>query len=288
MGLAAVADRLYGLTPAEFTDARNAEASAARSAGDPGLAAEIRGLRKPSTAAWLVNTLVRRFGGEIDELLAIGAELRSAQRALAGDDLRRLSRERHDLIGALIARLGRLATELGHRLTEAVRREIAATLDAAVVDEAAAVAVRSGRLVRALAAAGFDPVDLAGAVAAPADLPTFDAAGIRARLRTVEPLAEPEPIATAAHRHLDDARSQAALAERALVKADATLSSAASEVDRAAARVRAAEQELGAAQSQLSSAQDRHAAADRARAVAAHTRDAAQRAAHSAEAALGG
>ena len=59
--LLAAADRLYGLTLAEFTPARDALVKEHR--GDKELAARLKALKKPSLAAWVVNLLVRRVPG---------------------------------------------------------------------------------------------------------------------------------------------------------------------------------------------------------------------------------
>ncbi|MER7616708.1 hypothetical protein, partial [Nonomuraea wenchangensis] len=78
MDLDEVADRLYGLSPPEFTAARTAEARAARDAGDAGLAREIARLRKPTVSAAAVNRAARAHPGEVAELLEVGERLRAA------------------------------------------------------------------------------------------------------------------------------------------------------------------------------------------------------------------
>ena len=275
MELVEVADRLYALTPAEFTQARNAEAAAARGA-DSDLAAGIKSLRKPSTSAWLVNLLARQRLSDLDELLALGAELRAAQQALDGDALRRLSRERHASIHTLAVHAGRLAADAGHRVADATNREVVGTLDAAVVDPRAAAAVRSGRLIRALAAAGFDPVDLDGAVAAPEHLPDIPQAGTR--LRAVQAPPEPVERPTQQQQAIDLAREKAALAERGLVKAEAVLAKATDAVEVARTRLAAAEAATREARAALAVAEHERNAAGRARTAATRDRDAARRA----------
>lgn len=61
--LDAVAVELYGLTPDEFTAARNQLAKNV----DGAAAAAIRALRKPTLAAWLANLLVRTDPARPDE-----------------------------------------------------------------------------------------------------------------------------------------------------------------------------------------------------------------------------
>lgn len=163
-----VADELYGLPAAEFTAARDLRAAAAKQAGDRELAAEIKKLRRPTASAWLTNHLVRARADEIATLLRVGDGLRAAQAELAGDELRRLSQEGQKVVLALGREARRLATEAGQAPAEGTVREVEDTLHAALADPAAGEAVRSGRLTTALHYSGFGPVDISGAVAAPA------------------------------------------------------------------------------------------------------------------------
>ena len=50
-------ERLYQLPLSEFTSARNALAKRLRSEGDPDRAEQVKQLRKPPVAAWLVNRM---------------------------------------------------------------------------------------------------------------------------------------------------------------------------------------------------------------------------------------
>src|SRR5664280_2217814 len=61
---------------------------AARYRGDRALAAALEGLRQPTAAAWLVNLLVRAQPEAVEELLALGQQLRAAQTDPAGPALR--------------------------------------------------------------------------------------------------------------------------------------------------------------------------------------------------------
>jgi hypothetical protein len=239
MRLTEVADRLYGLPLAQFIPARD---EAARSADDATVSASIKKLRKPSTSAHLVNLLVRTQPDGVDELIALGAELRRAQDALAGDELRSLSRQRHQLIGSLIADASRLAD----RPNEALAREISATLEAALADEGAAAAVRSGRMIKALTSTGFGAVELDGAVALPDELAAFP---VTRRLRAVQAPPGAPARTSAARKARDRAAERVALAERALVKADAMLQSRQHDLDAAQRLVRDAEAALARARS---------------------------------------
>ncbi|MDA0637882.1 hypothetical protein OUY22_31115 [Nonomuraea sp. MCN248] len=201
MDLDEVAARLYALPPAGFTAARTEEARAARQAGDAALAREIGKLRKPTVSAWAVNRAVREHPGELDELLALGEELREAWAAQDADALTEATRRRGELTG----RLSRLIRQ-GAELTPAVVAEVGQTLDAAVVDADAAAEVRRGRLVKPLSYSGFAPA------------PVTRGAGRRRRPReevddraaeTEERKAKERAEAEAAHREWTQALAEA-------------------------------------------------------------------------------
>ncbi|WP_278256204.1 hypothetical protein [Nocardioides convexus] len=46
----------------------------------------MKALRKPSTAAWVLNLLVRREGAQVDQVLNVGAALRQAQQAMSAGE----------------------------------------------------------------------------------------------------------------------------------------------------------------------------------------------------------
>jgi hypothetical protein len=150
-----VAQRLYGLLPEDFTAARDQAARDAKANGDREGAAAITALRRPSLAAWLVNALVRHRAEELEQLLALGDALRSAQLSLVGDDVRTLSRQRQQLIAAVGRQARALARELGHPVSEDVGQEVEQTLGAAMADPQIAEAVRSGRLTSPTSYAGL-------------------------------------------------------------------------------------------------------------------------------------
>lgn len=166
MDVAEVADELYGLPPEEFTAARNERAKAYRSGGDRKLGAQIAALRKPSTAAWVVNQLARHRRAELDQLIELGATMREAHLDLKAERLRALSDQRHRVIAALAGAGRALAAEQGHAVSETVVQEVEQTLEAALADPDAAQAVGSGHLLTALSYAGLGGGG--GAVADPA------------------------------------------------------------------------------------------------------------------------
>ncbi|CCG02662.1 hypothetical protein [Blastococcus saxobsidens] len=165
MTLADVADELYGVPPEEFVETREARRKDARAGGDRDLARAVGKLRKPSTAAWVVNTLVRREPDELAQLVELGAALRDAQGSLDGDELKELSQQRHRVVAALTRQARSLASDLGRPVSDAVAGQVQDTLRAAIADEDAGQAVLSGRLLTALSHRGLARSEVSGAVA---------------------------------------------------------------------------------------------------------------------------
>jgi hypothetical protein len=152
----AIADELYALPPEEFIEQRDAAARAAK-LGDPDTAKAIRALKKPSSAAWLLNQLVRAKHDDVSSLLDLGAALRQAQSRLEGARLRKLSEQRRQAVNALVREARQLANRLGKPASESVAREVEQSLEAALASPGAAQAVESGRLTTALTPdASFD------------------------------------------------------------------------------------------------------------------------------------
>jgi hypothetical protein len=149
------ADELYARSPDEFTAARNAAAKQARSQGDRELAARITALRKPTLAAWVVNQMARRRRGDIEPLLDLGRTLRESSTALSGDELRQLTRQRHQLVQALVQQARDLAGTDGRRLSEDAVQGVRQTFEATLSDADSADAVAAGRLSDALEVSGF-------------------------------------------------------------------------------------------------------------------------------------
>jgi hypothetical protein len=154
-------DRLYADAPEGFTAARDALAKELKAAGDDEAAKRVRSLRKPIRTAWAINRLVRDDANAVQHLLAAGERLRAAQqRALSGggaDELRERSEERRRLVNGLTERAARYLGE-GEAPAAAVE-DIAATLEAASIEQEAGAAVVEGRLVKPLPRpAGFGDV----------------------------------------------------------------------------------------------------------------------------------
>jgi hypothetical protein len=138
MDLETVAGELYGGDLAEFVSARNAAAKAAKAEGNADLAGKIKELRKPTTAAAIVNRLAREDPDELRELAELGDELRDAHQRLAGDDLRALARRRGELVRRILHGLA--------KMSDTVAREVEATLEAVAADPDTAALALAGCL----------------------------------------------------------------------------------------------------------------------------------------------
>lgn len=222
--LDAIAVELYALAPDDFTAARNARAAAS----DRSLAARVKALRKPTAAAWAVDLLAR--DGQLAEALELAGALREAQDDLDGAELARLSRQRRALVAALATQAVGLAEDKGVTISAAARADIEKTINAAVMDAAAAAAVMTARLVRPLEATGFDAVDVSEAVGG--SLPGVPDAPAPTR----DDLAE-RRARKAAEKALREAERAAGEAGRELAKVEATLTKSRERADHLAERI---------------------------------------------------
>lgn len=281
MDLMSAADEVYALRPEEFVGRRDALAAEARAVGDRVLAADIKKLTKPTMAAWVANLLVRRRPEQVDEVLGLGAALREAQAAMAGDQLRDLGRQRRRLTSAVTREARRLASELGQHVADPVAAQVEETLHAAMVDESAADALRTGMLVRPLTVAGVEGVDVSGVVA------VLGAAGAPAVRRTPPPARRPDlSVVADDSRALEDAELELRAASAALREAERLRDKAGrkvqkrearglqlqAELDELRLRVAALEQRVEDNEADLADAEasrdERSAAVDQARAAA--------------------
>jgi hypothetical protein len=269
--IGSAADELYALPLASFTAERNARAKSARGAGDRDLAARITALPKPSASASLSNRLVRSDAAALQRVLDLGSAMRAAQQTPDRDRLRELAGERRQLLDRLTAQV---AASVDKRPASAVLEEFAQTLQAALASEQAAAALRTGRLVRALQANGFDPVDLTGAVAAE-DEP--GAGGVAARPGSGGP-ASARRIAKA-ERQSRDTEQRSVDARRAAKEADAAARAAADAAERASTDLAGLREELEALRGRLAAAERDLAAAERDSDAARERAESADRAA---------
>ncbi|MFB8388202.1 transposase [Microbacterium sp. NPDC055910] len=197
-----IAAELYVLPPDEFTAARNARATGPH-------ARSVKALRKPTVAAWAVNLLVH--DGQLAEAVELSAALRDAQDDLDAAELAKLGRQRRALVAALAGEAVRLAERAATAVSAAARDDIEKTINAAIMDAAAASAVLTGRLVKPLEAGAIG--DLAGAVGGslagvPQPAPRDDLAERRARKAAEKAAREAERLAGEADRELRRAAAQ--------------------------------------------------------------------------------
>jgi hypothetical protein len=161
-------DELFHGPLEEFTPARNELAKSLRSDGDAAAADWVKGLGKPTRAAWLVNQLSVQKADEVAELMSLGKKLRDAQEEmLAGsadrDKLREAARSEQRVVDSLV----RAAEAIGgeHGVGAQVLTRVGETLQAAAGDPDVAEAIERGRLSREQRAAS---VGLIGTAAPPA------------------------------------------------------------------------------------------------------------------------
>ena len=168
MDLDEAVGELYGLHPDEFLPARKGLAAKAKAGKEAGLAKAIESIRKPTAAAWAINQLVRERPDDMERLVELASGLHEAQEKMDGAAMKTLGRERTTLIDELVRATAEVAKEGGGSLSMPVANQVRETFVAALATTAAAEAVGSGQLTRALSYAGFGDVDLSEATAAPA------------------------------------------------------------------------------------------------------------------------
>jgi hypothetical protein len=232
--LLAIADELYALPPSEFTAARDARAKEHKGSD---LGKRIKALKKPTTAAWVVDLLVRREPAQVDQVLSVGAALREAQQAMSAGELRSLTKQRRQVTAAVTQEARRHALAEGTKVTASVADQVEATLTAAMVDAECGRAVRSGLLVGPLRTTGVEPMaeaEIATALAVP------EALGFSATAREAARPSPPDlhlvPDPDAAEKALAAARSRLEEATVSHTAAQEAHQAAAADVDRLSAK----------------------------------------------------
>jgi len=238
-----VADELYAQPREEFIATRDARAKQARAAGRRDLAAAIGKLRKPTSAAWMVNLLAREQPDEVRGLVELGEALRAAHGTLDGAALQQLSRRRHQVVHALVRQARSLARKAGYPASEAVAREVEATIVAALTDPAAARELAAGRLATSLSITDLGEPDWFG---------DTTAAQPAHRRRSPDPApgtrSEQDERRDAARRELKAAREESAKADAAREASRCALAEAEDRAREAAEAVRLVEEQLEAAE----------------------------------------
>jgi hypothetical protein len=155
MNLEEATHDLYRVAPVEFTAARNAMAAEARQSGHSELASSLKKLRKPSVGAWLANLLALEQPRDVERLVALGTELRAPKRKIEGQQIRRVSKEKTDMVSKLVRDAQAKASEAGQRVSAAATQELESTLEAAFADPQAAESLLGGRLSNGLHYSGL-------------------------------------------------------------------------------------------------------------------------------------
>lgn len=160
--LTEIAAELYSAPPTEFVSTRDARA---KQVADRQLASQVKALRKPSIAAWVMNLFATERSDRLAQALQLAEELREAQDDLDAPALSKLSRDRRALTAQLATEAASLATARGERITDSTIDAVRQTINAAFFDPDAAAAVASCRLLHELEPSSAFPLDFDKAVA---------------------------------------------------------------------------------------------------------------------------
>ncbi len=226
------ADELYSIDPDGFVERRRALADDARRTGQAAAAKEIAALRKPTRSAWTLNVLARAEPGLVDEVIALGDQLRDAERRLDGQQLRELSKQRRQLVNSATRKA--FAASKQSAPSAALREEVNNTVSAAFADPDLAALLRAGTVLRAAQWDGFGSgirpdLTLVPSPHRPADKPVKSERSARAAPAKRSPTAAETRAAERAiekerraeHRaRITDAKKQVADAKRQLASAD--------------------------------------------------------------------
>jgi hypothetical protein len=239
-------DALYQLPLDRFTAARNELAKRLQANGQTEAAEQVKALRKPTAAVWLVNRLAREDELDIQRLLKAGESMTKTQAKVArGQSPEGFLEARREEQRAL-ERLARAARKLADRedLGKSAIDRATQTLRAAALTDDGRKLLKRGRLTEELQPPGFEA--LTGLTFAPR--PHAQADPTDSQRSTLKEARE-------SLRHLrtkeGELRAAARAAARAADRADAEAQqkrehadAAQSEADQASARVEAAEAEL--------------------------------------------
>ena len=221
MELEDAARELSRVAPAQFTAARDIMSADARQAGQRDLASSLKKLRKPSVAAWLANLLVLEQASDVEKLVDLGVQLRAPNRKLDGEQIRRASKERGDIVSKPIRDARSKASRAGQSVSAAASEELEATLEAAFADPKAAENLLGGCLSSGLRYSGLGLGEQAATGSTTG--PKTSASARRART-------EAERIT--AERNVEKAQREAEQADADVQKARRALAAAAQEVNR--------------------------------------------------------
>lgn len=255
--LGAALDDLYAVPLNRFTEKRN---ELARSLAPH--AAAIKALKKPNTAAWAINQVVRAHPDEVEALFAATDRLRHAQRrVLSGGkatDLRGATDERNGIVALLTKLAETILVAAGHAGSQSTLTAVSDSFVAVATDDTGAELLRKGRLTRELTPGSL--VDVGGLTLVPDAEPSVPVAG------------EPDRTAiSAARRRRDEARAALKAAREAAKAANVEAARREIEADEAVRRGKVAQEQADfsrraaeARQSELEQAEEVLAAAEQA------------------------
>jgi hypothetical protein len=266
--LDAAIDRLYELTPAEFTAARNALASERKAARDAAGSARVKALAKPTLVAWVVNLLYWKHRGLFDGLVTAMAELAAAQReaptGAGASALREATRRKTEKLQQLVQVAERRLLDAGSQPVPSVLQRVSATLEALASPrpKGAAGAPHAGRLASELQPSGFDValglggLELPPVPARAREPETLEAEPKRLRLQQAEfEVARMRREASAAVQALEQAESRAAAAKADVAQFEARLAKARDQAEEKGALAEQARSALARARAGLAAAE---------------------------------
>lgn len=156
-------DRLYALPLGEFTAARDDDVKQLRADGQRDLADQVKQVRKPTAAVWIVNRLAHEREVDVQRLLKAGEALAKSQvEAASGNAADSFTEARREEQRAL-ERLADAARELAEREAlgaSGIERAIQ-TLRAASLTAEGRELLKRGRLTEELEPPGFDALSAA-------------------------------------------------------------------------------------------------------------------------------
>ncbi|MDT5187877.1 MAG: hypothetical protein QOI28_128 [Mycobacterium sp.] len=248
-------DQLYVVKPEDFTALRTKLVAAAKKRGDADEAKQIAGARRPTTAAWVVNALVRSDDSARVRLADLSERLRAAHASMDGARIRELSTAQRKLIDELV-RAGFDATGLADP-SAALRDDVVGTLQAAIADPE--IAARLGTLAKAERWSGFGEFGATSAVAEPGpDAPSPKA-------REPQPAVSSGPTAAevrAARKRGAAAAAEAEAAQEARAEAVEAVGDQLAKLKSARRRYEKLLESLDAAERELNAADAEHVAAE--------------------------
>jgi hypothetical protein len=155
---------LYAGPPDDFVSSRNELAALLETAGEGEVAAAVRGLRRPTVAAWAVDAVARREPDALEALIRAGEDLGEAQRTMTAgggaETVRAIAEQRRALVERLTSAAAELLEAAGLSAARGTLDRVTDTLTAIASDGEATALVRRGVLAKELPPpAGFgDPL----------------------------------------------------------------------------------------------------------------------------------